>query len=56
MENYRPVSILPPLSKLLERIPLQQISVYLDKFLSDQQCGFRKGYSMQHCFLNIFEK
>ena len=56
MENYRPVSILPPLSKLLERIPLEQISVYLDKFLSDQQCGFRKGYSMQHCFLNIFEK
>ena len=37
-ENYRPVSILPALSKILERILFEQISVYFDKFLSDQQC------------------
>ena len=44
-ENYRPVSILPTLSKMFEKILFEQISVFFDKFLSDQQCGFRKGYS-----------
>ena len=24
--------------------------------MSDQQCGFRKGYSTQHCLLNLLEK
>ena len=32
------------------------MSVYFDKFSSDQQCGFQKGYSMQHCLLNLLEK
>ena len=32
------------------------MSVYFDKFLSDQQYGFWKGYSTQHCFLNLLEK
>ena len=32
------------------------MSVYFDKILSDQQCGFRKGYSTQHCLLNLLEK
>ena len=44
-ENYRAVSILPKLSKILERILFEQISVYFDKFLSDQQYRFREGYS-----------
>ena len=44
-ENYRPVGILPTLSKILQRILFEQMSVYFHQFLSDQQCGFRKGYS-----------
>ena len=32
------------------------MSVYFDKFLSDQHCGFRKEYSTQHCLLNLLEK
>ena len=36
-ENYRPLSILPTLSKILERILFEQISVSFDRFLSDQQ-------------------
>ena len=55
-ENYRPVSILPALSKIFERILFEQISVFFDKFLSDQQCGFRKGYSTQLCLLSLLEK
>ena len=26
------------------------------KFLSDQQCGFKKGYNTQRCLLNLLEK
>ena len=32
------------------------MSVYFDKFLSYQQCGFRKGYSTLDCLLNLLEK
>ena len=32
------------------------MSVYFDKFLSDQKCGFRKGYSKQRCLLIFLEK
>ena len=55
-ENYRPVSTLPALSKVCERILFEEMSIYFDKFLSDQQCGFRKGYSTQNCPLNLLEK
>ena len=54
--NYRPVSILPTLSKIFERIIFEQMSAFFDNFFSDQQCGFRKGYSAQHCLLNLLEK
>ena len=32
------------------------MSVYFDEFLSNQQCGFWKGYTTQHCLLNLLEK
>ena len=58
-ENYRPVSTLRELSKILkilEGIPFEQMSVCFGKFLSGQQCGFQKGHSTQHCLLNLLEK
>ena len=55
-ENYRPVSILPTLSKIFERILFEQISGFFDNFLSEKQCGFEKGYSTQHCLVNLLEK
>ena len=44
-ENYRPVSILPNLSKIFERCMYDQLKDYFDKLLSKYQCGFRKGFS-----------
>ena len=46
-ENYRPISVLPVISKVMERILLQQLHEYLINFgiLSDQQFGFRKYHS-----------
>ena len=43
-ENYRPISILPSISKLMERIMYDQLYEYLNEnsLLSDHQFGFRK--------------
>ena len=50
--NYRPVSLLPTLSKIYERIMYKQMSEYINKYLSDYLCGFRKGIiSSQHSLI-----
>ena len=55
LDNYRPISILPVVSKLLERILYNQLSKYLEKetILSEYQFGFRSCYStataLIHC-------
>ena len=33
-----------------------QLKDHFDKLLSKYQCGFRKGFSTQHCLLAIIEK
>ena len=45
--NYRPISLLPLLSKVLERVVLSQTKEFLsfNKILYDYQSGFRKNYS-----------
>lgn len=45
--NYRPISILPALSKILERAINTRLVNYLEKYnlLSNNQYGFRKGRS-----------
>ena len=55
-ENYWPISILPNISKVYERCLHDQISKYFETRFSKFQCGFRKGYSAQHCLLAMIEK
>ena len=55
-DNYRPVSILSNISKIYERLMFKEISEYFELILSKFQCGFRKGFSAQHCFLSMLEK
>ena len=55
-DNYRPVSILSNISKIHERLMFKQISEYFEPILSKFQCGFRKGFSVQHCLLAMLEK
>ena len=45
-ENYRPVSILPLLSKVFEKLIYKQLSNYTESFLSSVLCGFRMLYSI----------
>ncbi|CAB4037008.1 Hypothetical predicted protein [Paramuricea clavata] len=50
MDNYRPISILPVLSKVFERVVQKQLYEYLEKnsLLSPNQFAFRKHRSTQH--------
>ena len=54
--NYRPISILPNLSKIYERFMQNQMYPYLNQIFSKYQCGFRKGYNAQHCLMATIEK
>ena len=54
--NYRPISILPTLSKIYEKVLFSQIYEYFNNILSKFLCGFRKGHSTQHCLLFMLEK
>ena len=51
--NYRPVSLLPKISKIFARCMYRQMSEYFETVFSKFQCGFRKGYSDQDCLLSI---
>ena len=51
-ENYRPVSILPNLSKIFEKC-LKKCHSFLIIYF---QCGFRKGLNTQQCLLAMLEK
>ena len=41
-KNYRPVSILPGVSKIFERLMHKQISFYIDQFLSPYRCTIER--------------
>ena len=54
--NYRPVSILPLLSKVFEKIMYDQLYEYIEHFLNQLLCGFRKAHSTQHALLRLLQK
>ena len=55
-DNYRPVSILPSISKVFERNMYDQIHSYINKYLSPFLFGFRQGFSTQHCLMVMLDK
>ena len=56
VENYRPASVLPTVSKIFERIMQKQITDYIGKFISPFLCGYRKGFSTQYALLSLIER
>ena len=54
--NYRPISLLPAVSKVFERIIIKQIQPFVDSILSKYLCGFRKNYSCQYALLNMLRR
>ena len=54
-KNYRPVSLIPIVSKVFERNMFNEISLYIDKFLSSYLFGYRKGHSAEPCLVTMIE-
>ena len=55
-DNYRPVIILPNISKIYERCLYKQLNNYFENISSKNQFRFRKGYSVVNCLLPMIEK
>ena len=55
-ENYRPVSILPNLSKIYEKCMYEQIYDFFEPLFSKFQFGFRKGHSAEQCLITMIGK
>ena len=55
-ENYRPVSVLPMISKVFEKLIQNQINVHIKSFLSPYLCGYRKGFNSQHALMSLIER
>ena len=53
--NYRPVSILPLLSKVFEKIMYDQLYIYMNNFLNELLCGFHKTHSTQHALFKLLQ-
>ena len=53
--NYRPVSILPYISKFFERTIYDQLVAYFDKIFHPFLSAFRSGYGCQTALLKIVE-
>ena len=57
-KNYRPVSLLPTLSKVLERIIYNRLFHHLvkNKILSSAQYGFQPNRSTEHAILELQDR
>ena len=55
-KNIRPVSVLPLLSKVFERVIYNQLGKYMGTFLNKLLCGFRKAHSTQHALFKLLQR
>ena len=55
MKKYRPVSILPTMSKILEKVIHKQLLPFLENILDPRMVAYRKMYSCQHLRLRLVE-
>ena len=55
ISNYRPISVLPCFSKMLERIMYNYLYNYLttEKILYPKQFGFQRGHSTEHAIVKL---
>ena len=54
-KNYRQISLLPLLSKLIEKVIYTETQEYIDKhfLLYKFQSGFRKNFSTDYCLVQL---
>ena len=51
--NHRPVSVLPPVSKIFERLMQKQINEHIKNKLSPYFYGYRKGFTTRYALLSL---
>ena len=54
-KDYRPVTLLPVMSKIYERNMHDEISSYMEEFLSPYLFGYRKNHSTEQCLAVMIE-
>ena len=57
LKNYRPISLLSTLSKVIEKIIFTQLSLYFNenKLIFDDQYGFRSKHSTEYASLELVD-
>ena len=55
-KNYRPISLLPVVSKIFERIMEMQLGSFVNEKLLKYRSGYRKGYTTQYALIALREK
>ena len=55
--NYRPISLLSNINKIIEKIVHDRLYSFLEKYqcIYELQYGFRSGHSINHCLLDLTE-
>jgi len=53
--NYRPISVLPLVSKIFDRKICGQMQSYFRALISNLLSGFQEGYSTQHALFWVIE-
>ena len=53
--NYRPISVLPCLSKILEKVIFEQMADYFESIFFPYLSGFRKRFGCQHILMRMTE-
>ena len=56
--NYRPISLLPTISKVIDKIFATQLSDYFEEnnLFAPNQYGFRMGHSTEHAALDLVDR
>ena len=56
--NYRPISLLPVISKVIEKVIYNQMYSFFTKhqLFNDNQYAFRSGHSTEHAILEVIDR
>ena len=55
-KSYRPVSVLPTISKIYEKLMQRLINNHVTSHLSSYLCRYRKVYNTQQALISVIEK
>ncbi len=58
ISNYRPIALLPVISKIVEKVMQEQLTYYIEdnRLLYEHQYGFRKGHSTELAALELIDR